>query len=114
MALMFVLSFPSLQSNLTMVDNVTVQPIFVMSQDMRSCVQISDVEVPLRAADNGAEGGRIDGRHVTGTCSSPRFEASHGYRQTLCTSASRMRCCPVRAACQETRCSSAGISIMSI
>jgi hypothetical protein len=43
-------------------DDVAVQPIFVMSQDMRSYVEIGDVwqEVLVRAADNGG-GLAIDG-----------------------------------------------------
>jgi ABC-type lipoprotein export system ATPase subunit len=42
-------------------------PIFVMPQDMRAYVQVGNVwqEVPLRPADDGADGVlRIDGRHV--------------------------------------------------
>ncbi len=43
------------------------EPIFVMLQDMRAYVQVGNVweEVPLRPADDGADGVlRIDGRHV--------------------------------------------------
>jgi hypothetical protein len=101
-ALTFVFQFPSLRSNLTVVDNVAVQPIFVMMQDMRSYVQIGDVwqEVLLRAADTSAEGVlRIDGRHVCRCLFGAQVRSATGSRQ--CTSASRMRCCSVPAARQE-------------